>query len=70
MEVGDLVMVLPRDPDKEYKIPYLDPMMNYAGQTYRIKAVEGNGCYYLDNGFYWSEDMLYLMENFDPTVIL
>lgn len=71
-QVGDVVRILPRDPNKEYRLPYLNSMARHAGEVYEISYTTGDGRYALNGTmFYWSEDMLELyVSNEDPTLIL
>lgn len=71
-QVGDVVRILPRDPNKEYQEYYLNSMARHAGEVHEIYYITADGRYVLYGTiFYWSEDMLELyVSNEDPTLIL
>lgn len=71
-QVGDVVRILPKDPNKEYQVHYLNSMTRYAGEVHEISYITDDGRYALDDTiFYWSEDMLELyVSDEDPTLIL
>ena len=52
-QVGDVVRILPRDPNKEYQVHYLNSMALHAGEVYEISYTTDDGRYALNGTMFY-----------------